>query len=95
MRALLLVIVTASCGSRVMEDPQPGTDSAVTATQIVEIVTGSLGTCVVRGDGTVWCWGFNQRNELVGGGCAEACVTPTQVAGFGDVIRLTRPDSGG
>lgn len=35
-------------------------------TDVVEVQTGLTHTCALKVDGTVWCWGFNDRGQISG-----------------------------
>lgn len=52
-------------------DPPPSSATAVTASGLTGVTelsaSGSLGTCALKGDGTVWCWGTNQFGEVGNG----------------------------
>ena len=54
----------------------------------VGIGTGSKHTCVVKTDGTVWCWGLNDRGQL-GDNTTNESSTPVQVKGPGGTGTLT------
>ncbi len=56
------------------------------ANAVVALSSDYSRTCVVKSDGTVWCWG---ETPLAGAGGASADVpVPTQVTGFGDAARV-------
>jgi len=96
---LLIALVACGCGGRIEpDDPQvdsvldPPTDS--TSHRIVQLTTDATSTCVVRGDGTVWCWGWNGGDRLgVGAACSDACTAPTQLPAFRDVAQLAQASS--
>ena len=76
--------------SKVTLDPDAGT----TLGNVADVRAG-LATCVVRSDGTVWCWGNDQTGEL-GQGTHDKKVheTPTQIASFGtDGARIVGGDA--
>ena len=51
-----------------------------TGVDLVAIGAGAQHTCVVRKDGTVWCWGSNKKLQLgLGVGSPAAVATPTLV----------------
>lgn len=54
----------------------------------VAIVAGAYHTVVLKGDGTVWTWGYNQFGEL-GDGTTVKKSTSVQVLGAGGVGTLT------
>jgi len=54
----------------------------------VGIGAGSKHTCVVKTDGTVWCWGLNDRGQL-GDGTNDDHSVPVQVKGSGGTGTLT------
>ncbi len=68
-------------GRCVDEDGTPGC--------IVSVAAGGFHNCLVKRDGTTWCWGANQAGQLGNGGFASSAV-PRQVIddmghAFGDV----------
>lgn len=61
----------------------------VTALPTAVAIDGGLGhTCAVRSDGTVWCWGWNNRGQIGVGSAAQNVPTPTQVS-LTDVAAFT------
>lgn len=54
---------------------------------VAAIVSGSLHTCALHGDGTVTCWGWNQYGQL-GIGAASDHAGPTVVPGLTHVKQL-------
>jgi alpha-tubulin suppressor-like RCC1 family protein len=92
-RCALLRDGTASCwGSDVGSSGLLGAGSAVAGTiartpvavtdlsGVVQIAAGPFHTCAVRTDGTVWCWGQNDKGQ-VGGGPTKCALVPMQVKG--------------
>jgi alpha-tubulin suppressor-like RCC1 family protein len=55
---------------------------------VVHVNAGSLSTCAVRTDGTVWCWGANQDAQL-GSGNTTGTAQPTQVMTVTDAGAVT------
>lgn len=51
---------------------------------VVHVAGGFDHTCAARGDGTVWCWGYNGGGQL-GDGTITDRLTPVQVRGPGGV----------
>ncbi len=49
---------------------------------VVAIAAAGMGTCAVKSDGTVWCWGINSAGQL-GDGTTTRRRTPVQVVGDG------------
>ncbi len=55
----------------------------------VKMVSGAyFGTCALKNDGTVWCWGYNGGGAL-GNNSTTDVYTPVQVHGVNDVGFLT------
>lgn len=68
------------------------------AGQVVAFGAGAGHTAVLRGDGTVWAWGYDRNSELanpssdtcVGGGDTRPCSkVPLQVPGIANGVKLT------
>ena len=51
---------------------------------VKDISAGYAHVCAVRNDGTVWCWGFNDKGQL-GDGTQENRSVPVRVNGLEDV----------
>ena len=51
---------------------------ATTASCIVDLVGGDQHFCVIRADGTVWCWGINDAGQL-GDGTTDDRAVPVKV----------------
>jgi hypothetical protein len=49
----------------------------------VQVAAGSAHTCVVRGDGTVWCWGANNAGQLGVGMTSNKETVPLEVQALG------------
>ncbi len=47
-------------------------------TGVVSVAAGSRHSCALLGDGTVWCWGLNDRGQL-GTGSVPSSLVPLQV----------------
>ena len=52
------------------------------------LVASAMGACAVRADGTVSCWGSNERGELGNGGGPLSASTPQPVTGLAAVAAL-------
>lgn len=52
-------------------------------TNVVAIAAGANAGYAVKGDGTVWSWGYNNEGELGNGTTGNGSLTPTQVVGIG------------
>jgi alpha-tubulin suppressor-like RCC1 family protein len=65
-----------------------GTGGTGTLTGVTGITAGQKHTCAVKGDGTVWCWGDNSKDEL-GDGTSTNRSSPVQVLGAGGTGTLT------
>ena len=64
------------------------TPQDVGLTDVVDIAIGRNQTvCVLKNDGTVWCWGRNTYQQLGNGGANSG--TPTAVSGVTDVVDIT------
>ncbi|MEM9488462.1 MAG: DNRLRE domain-containing protein, partial [Myxococcota bacterium] len=48
---------------------------------------GDRHTCAIRDDGTLWCWGDNDRGQL-GTGTTSTITSPTQVGELGTAVAL-------
>ncbi len=59
--------------------PVPGIDDAIA------IAAGSDHTCAMRSDGTVWCWGLEER---LGNGMTSDITEPTPVSGIDDAVAI-------
>ncbi len=55
---------------------------------MVEVAAGLVHTCAVRSDGTVWCWGRNDKGQL-GDATTTDATSPVQVTGPGGTGTLT------
>ena len=66
-----------SAGNQSSSTPAP-----VIGQDWVAVSAGGALTCGIKGDATLWCWGFN-RDGAVGDGTYVDRATPTQVAGEG------------
>ncbi len=47
-------------------------------TDVVQIASGTVSTCALRREGTVWCWGYN-ANGQIGDGTGVTRYTPVRV----------------
>ena len=56
-------------------------ESAAGTTCAIDVATGKDHTCAVRDDGTVWCWGRNDRGQLGDQSTMDA-VAPVKVVGL-------------
>jgi len=59
-----------------------GPDAAGFLDDVIDVVTGEAHTCALRQDGTVWCWGINESQQLGDGGTTPSA-SPVQVIGLG------------
>ncbi len=57
-------------------------------TGAIDVAAGGTFTCAVKTDGTVWCWGRNDRGQL-GNNTTTDQLTPVQVKGPGGTGTLT------
>ncbi len=57
------------------------------APKCIQLDTGHNHTCVLRGDGTVWCWGSNGAGQL-GDGTTVDKPTPQPVPGLSAVVEI-------
>ena len=57
-------------------------------TGAVAVAAGELGTCALRSDGTVRCWGRNDHGQ-VGDGTTTDRFAPAVVSGLADVASLS------
>jgi alpha-tubulin suppressor-like RCC1 family protein len=65
-----------------------GTGGTGTLTGAVSVSAGRDFSCAVKSDGTVWCWGANDKGKL-GNNSTTDSTTPVQVVGPGGVGVLT------
>jgi alpha-tubulin suppressor-like RCC1 family protein len=56
-------------------------------TSVASVSAGSFHTCVVKKDGSLWCWGGNDSGQL-GDGSTTTRMKPVQVQGVGSSITL-------
>lgn len=54
---------------------------------VSELRGGEQHTCAKKTDGTLWCWGHNDRGQL-GDGSAMSTITPVQVSGLTNVTQF-------
>jgi alpha-tubulin suppressor-like RCC1 family protein len=52
-------------------------------TAAVELAVGISHTCARKADGSVWCWGFDDFGQIVGGGTDPITPSPVQVTALG------------
>lgn len=52
-------------------------------------ITARTHFCAVKLDGTVWCWGGNQRGQLGNGQMGDDVSKPTQVVGVTDAVAVS------
>jgi len=62
-------------------------------TDAIDVATGNLHTCAIRGTGEVWCWGQNNEGQIGNGTQSVSISTPTQVAGITNAIAITAGDN--
>ncbi len=83
-------------GSSVTEKQQQPSHVAVLGYDVAQLNAGNEHNCAVKTDGTVWCWGLNEFDQL-GGAQPQSCVqtnrtwecnkTPVQVTGLTGAIK--------
>ncbi len=57
--------------------------------RVVDVSAGSNHACAVKGDGSVWCWGYNWQGAL-GDGTTETRLRPVRVEGLRSrAVRVT------
>jgi alpha-tubulin suppressor-like RCC1 family protein len=61
------------------------------ANKILTVSAGGGHACLVRTDGSLWCWGRNDRGQL-GDGTRTPRALPVRVAGIDDVIAVAAGD---
>ena len=71
-------MLLASCG-RLGFEPVPPADSAAGGACVVEIAMGVEHACARLDDGSVWCWGRNDRGQLGNGEIVDTIVPPAHV----------------
>lgn len=52
------------------------------------LALGKQHSCALRSDGTLYCWGLNDRGQL-GDGTTEQRLEPTRVSGVDDIVQIT------
>lgn len=68
--------------------PTTPTPAQVTAlgTGVAEVGGGETHTCARKNDGTLWCWGNNQRGQLGDGTFGGSSYSPIQVIALGSAV---------
>jgi len=56
---------------------------------ITAVVNGGNAMFALRGDGTVWAWGSNWRNQLNVGSSEASIAVPMQVLGLSNIVAIT------
>lgn len=64
-------------------------------TGVVAIDSGWATGYALRGDGTVWAWGFNGSGALGNGSTADFSAVPVQVSGLTGITAIAGRDNGG
>ena len=64
------------------------------ASQAISITAGWTYTCALIEDGSVKCWGRNQRGQLGLGASGSPSLTPTQITSFGSGLYAVDIDAG-
>ena len=62
-----------------------GSGGGLPAEAYARLAAGWYTTCGVRGDGTLWCWGYNANGQL-GDGTTASKVKPVQVSALGTTV---------
>jgi signal peptidase I len=57
-------------------------------TSVTDAAGGEAHTCAVKTDGTVWCWGRNDKGQL-GNGTTTSTTSPVQVSGITTAVAVT------
>lgn len=68
--------------------PTASMDTPVGLDRVTALAAGINHTCALRDDGTVWCWGLNDRGQAGQPPSPNSLRVPTQVAAFVDVSQL-------
>ena len=66
-----------------------GPGGSGTLSGVVDVAAGETFACGVKSDGTVWCWGRNDKGQL-GNNTTSDSLTPVQVKGPGGSGTLQR-----
>ena len=74
------------------ERHSPTQVTGLTGVSVIATTTSFYGTCVLKTDGTVWCWGQNGVGEL-GDGTVTNRLTPVQVTGLTGVSVVSTSNS--
>jgi alpha-tubulin suppressor-like RCC1 family protein len=53
---------------------------------VAKVVTSSAGTCALKTDGTLWCWGGNSDGQVANGTTADPVWLPEQVTALGNTV---------
>ena len=69
-------------------EPQPFPVQVAGLDNVKSVSLGDRHTCAVRQDGSVWCWGDNERGKL-GNGTMDDSPTPVQVPDFFNVEEVS------
>ncbi|NNF09058.1 MAG: signal peptidase I [Acidimicrobiia bacterium] len=56
-------------------------------TAVTDVAAGDTHTCAIKTDGTVWCWGRNDKGQL-GDGTTTNRTTPAQVTGITTAVAV-------
>ncbi len=65
-----------------------GSGGSGTLSGVIEAASGETFVCAAKGDGSVWCWGRNDKGQL-GNNTTSDSLTPVQVKGAGGSGTLT------
>ena len=55
---------------------------------VTQIAAGGRHSLALKSDGTVWAWGSNEYGQIGNSGCADPCISPVQVSGLSNVVRI-------
>ncbi|UJR85429.1 Hypothetical protein I5071_75090 [Sandaracinus amylolyticus] len=72
---------------------QPSPVAVRGLTSVVQVALGDEHSCVRRDDGTIACWGRNDRGQLGVGSAGGDRASPTNVPGLGNVFDLDAGDA--
>ena len=72
-------------GDGMTTDSSSPVSAMTVGTGVVEVSTGQNHTCARKGDGTLWCWGYDADGEL-GDGTMNGSSPPEQVAALGTAV---------
>jgi alpha-tubulin suppressor-like RCC1 family protein len=75
-------------GDGTFGNPQKVPKQVAGLSDVTAVAAGPLYSLVLRGDGTVWGWGYNKAGQLGNGGFEEREKSPVQAIGLSGVVAI-------